>query len=481
MSAAPGLGPATPASVSPEYSPAGDPFAAIEAKYDRYAPAALPGQPGLGRPLLLTLWAYPLWWALGLQMFAWPLASAVMLVRLFLNRAQVIVPRGFGLWLLFLCWTVLGVAMLDSADRLAAWGYREMLYVAATALLIALVNLDEEDLPTPRLARALVGLWYATVVAGFIGIVAPGLSFRSLAEHALPSSLTGIAFVHDQIHPRFGDQAEFLGTVRPAALYSYTNSWGAALAMLTPLAIYGLTFIRSHAARVTFWVTAAASLVPIIVSVNRGLWVGVLVAAVVVAVRSAIARRPGLLLGILAAMLTLFAAVWFTPLRDVVIDRLNKPNVSTRETLVSASLHLLKQSPLIGYGAPVSITDLADSNDVSVGTHGQLWTLLVSHGVPGTAFYFGFFLVILFATWRIRPAAWWAHAGIVVFVTQAPFYNALPVPLMLAMVASAICLRERSRTRGSSLPAYQQSFRSRSAATDPSRTRLVLPDRRLSL
>jgi len=402
-----------------------------------------------GLPLVAVFWGYPVLWLMGVQVAAWPLVAVLLVVWTLAHRSRVLVPRGFGVWALFLGWTVVSSVTLGSPDRIVAWGYREMLYLAATGILVFLVNATEADLSTRAIGRMLIALWVATVIGGVIGIAAPSLQITSLAGIVLPNSISSIPFVADQITPRFGEEAQFLQTVRPAALYGYTNSWGAALAMLTPLALYARRFLVSPLARTLFWVLVAVSLIPIVVSVNRGLWIGLAVAALTVAIRAAVARRPGPLLGVVGAATTLGLTVWFSPLRAVIEARLNRPNTGTRETLAASSLELVARSPVLGYGAPVSVEALDNSNDVSVGTHGQLWTLLVSHGVPGATFYFAFLVFALYVTWRIPARAWWAQASIVVFATQAPFYNAIPVPMVLTMVAIAICLRERASARAS--------------------------------
>ena len=50
---------------------------------------------------------------------------------------------------------------------------------------------------------------------------------------------------------------------------------------------------------------------------------------------------------------------------------------------------------MLGFGTPVADEYLADSNSVSVGTHGQLWTLLVSNGYVATGLYLLFLVVVL--------------------------------------------------------------------------------------
>src|SRR4051812_45095014 len=73
-----------------------------------------PAPGGLGRPgwpLTALLVLYPLWWALGMGTLAVFLLAVPMALHLW-RRRPVIVPPGFGIWLLFLVWVVASTIML---------------------------------------------------------------------------------------------------------------------------------------------------------------------------------------------------------------------------------------------------------------------------------------------------------------------------------------------------------------------------------
>lgn len=396
----------------------------------------------IGWPLIALVHGYVLVWLLGLQEFAWPFIGLALGFWVVSHRRMIVVPAGFGIWMLFLGWTVVSAVMLVGLDRIAAWGYRESMYFSATLLLLFFVNVSEKELPTRTISRMILSLWMVTIAGGYLGITFPDTQITSLAEVLLPESVRQIGFVISAVDPRLGSTAEFLGVPRPIMPFSYTNQWGAALGILTPLAMFARYDLRSRWAANGFWVLLLASVVPVIVSVNRGLWVSLCAVAVLFLLRSGLGGRFATTVVGLVVLTAGAAIVWFTPLRDVVIGRLETPNTGTRETLAGAAVNLTAESPLIGFGAPVQETFMADTNDVSVGTHGQLWTLLVSHGIPGAAFFIGFFLIRALAALQASARGWWAAIAIFVFLIQMPFYNALPVPLMLAMIAIALCMRD---------------------------------------
>ena len=86
------------------------------------------------------------------------------------------------------------------------------------------------------------------------------------------------------VHPSLS-QAQALGGVsaighaitRPAAPFAYTNWWGANYAFLLPFVVLAMRWARSRLVRVSLAGLLLVSLVPFIVSVNRGAWLSVVV------------------------------------------------------------------------------------------------------------------------------------------------------------------------------------------------------------
>src|SRR5687768_6190098 len=64
-------------------------------------------------PLTALFLGVPIWWVAGLGDMVFPLFGAIMLVLLG-RRGGVEVPRGFGLWLLFLLWMGFSAIQLDT-------------------------------------------------------------------------------------------------------------------------------------------------------------------------------------------------------------------------------------------------------------------------------------------------------------------------------------------------------------------------------
>src|SRR5512139_1717747 len=149
-------------------------------------------------PLVVLLCGLPLWWVLGLFSVAPLLASIPMAMQLW-RLPTVHLPRGFGWWLLFLVWVVLGFGVLGAvapgsvadggSGRLLVFGYRLWWYAACTVVLLWITNLSREVLPDRRVLQLGACAFVVTALGGLLGVLRPELEFRSLVEFVLPGAL----------------------------------------------------------------------------------------------------------------------------------------------------------------------------------------------------------------------------------------------------------------------------------------------------
>ena len=90
------------------------------------------------------------------------------------------------------------------------------------------------------------------------------------------------------------------------------------------------------------------------------------------------------------------------------------------------------------------------TNKASVGTHGQLWTILVSQGIPGLLLFLAWFTYSLVQTGRRLPRGWggdmycrfWANVAIFAALSEVVYYEWLPWGLFVVMAAVAVGWRE---------------------------------------
>lgn len=422
----------------------------VPAAAGRHLPAAW--------PFYGLIVGFPLWWALGFGAFVWQLFALPMLAQL-IRRRGVRLPRGFGIWCIFVLW-VLGSGLSLSTEQhvVLAYLYRLSLYLSATVLLVYLFNLTKRELPTRAAVYTMAFFWAVVVLGGYAGLLLPNRSFTSVLELVLPKGLTANAFVHSMVHPGFSDTSTLLGFAvpRPKAPFNYTNEWGANLALLTPFFLVALGWLRRRGQRILGAAALLLAAVPVVESLNRGLWLSLGVAGSYLAVRLALrGDTRALTVGAVALAIGLVILV-FSPLGTVVNDRLfvTKANTADRAALYQSATQSALSSPLLGHGAPQPNT--SNIAGPSVGTHGELWTLAVSQGIPGTLLFVAFLADQVRRSRRCSTRALWLHAAILIGLVQLPFYNSLPAQLHIVMVAVVLCQRdvfERSRGRPATGPA----------------------------
>ena len=396
-----------------------------------------------GWPLYVLFLGYPLWWALGLNAFLWTIVGAVTLGVLALRKG-LRAPRGFWIWGLFLAWVLLSSTQLDSQERWMAFGYRASAYLSATILFLYIFNTSKDRLPTGRILTILGVFWMMVVIGGYLGMMFPGVGWHSPMERFLPDRLLDNELVRQLFRPGFADASEFLGFYqpRPAAPFTWANEWGANLAILTPIVIATWATKRSRVWNGLTKLLLIAAVVPMIGSLNRGLWLSLGVGIVYGAVRLAFGGSVRALASTLALVAVASALIYFTPLGSVGAQRIATPHSNdTRSALYEEATERALERPLTGWGGPRA--SLKNPNLPSVGTHGQLWLVLVSQGLPGAALFVGWYVFVLMRSRRGVPGyGIWLHVVLVVACIQLPFYEHLPVHIQTTMVVSAVILRE---------------------------------------
>jgi polysaccharide biosynthesis protein PslJ len=455
------------------------------------APAGRPQQPPSGGrwlarhpewPVVALLAGYPLWWALGVADFAWigfavPMAGRMLAWRLHRSR-PVRLPPGMGLWAVFLLFTVAGIVVLSltapgtlpspMSHRAVSWTVRTGSYLALTVLLLYVGNLTEAELPRRRLA-GLIGVLalYATVL-GVAAMALPEFSFTSPAELVLPAGIRSNTFIQASMHPALAQIQDVFGTPggqsRPKAPFDYTNIWGECLTLSLPwllLAVRGRGQGRDRRGRLISGVVLAAALIVLVDSLNRGVWLGVLVAVAYLAVRLAARGRLTLLGGMAAGLAALAVLVLVSPLHGVISQRLaNGKSNTIRMTLSTQAVEDALASPVLGYGDTRQRQGSANSISIGptpacpqcgqqqVGSTGQLWLLLITSGFAGTLLYVAFFARL---TWEFRrdPTPYGLAGGMVLLLSffYLPTYDALPAPLGITILSVALLWRSDQNLR----------------------------------
>ncbi len=394
----------------------------------------LPTWPFVG----LITW-YPLWFLTGFAGFAWVFFTVPMLFSL-MRRSAPLVPRYSWLWLIFLAAVFGSVFSIDEIPRLSGWFLRALYYVGAGVFVVYLLN-GGSSLTTAKIIRSFTWLWIVAVGGGFLAFVVGSFSYRAPVGYFIPGALLENDLIYTMVTPSFADVQDIVGfpVPRPKAPFPYTNSWGSMMALLTPFALMSLRESNAGFSPRTLRLILAASVVPMVVSLNRGLWLSLGIGLIYAAIRFGLGGEGRMLKGLLWGAMALAAVLVFTPLGDLISQRLSTghSNADRFELATDAIVGTLER-PVLGWGAPRP----NDRNLPSVGTHGQLWFIMFSHGFVGAISYVGFLVAQFFQTMRQRSATgMWAHIVILIGMSQMLYYLQVPHQMFTIMAAIALAIR----------------------------------------
>jgi len=399
-----------------------------------------------------------------------------MTMRLFAWRAEgrrlLRLPPGFSLWLLFLICMLAGAATLGLTapgtiasplgNRIISFGDRGASYLAVTVLLVFAGNLTEFEMPRRRLAwlLGLVGIY--AIIGGFAGIVMPRFQFTSPLALVMPKSFQHNTLVQSMLHPGLSQVQGVLGEAegRPKAPFDYTDSWGESLTILLPWLLVAWSATRRQWRKAL--VVTALALVPLIYSLDRGVWIGMAVSVCYLALRFAARGRLGLLTVIGSGVAVVGILILVSPLHSLISGRISSQQNSNT---IRASLNTLAvrdglASPLIGYGderhqqgsaASIAVGPTANCptcGEAEAGSTGQFWLLLVCDGLLGTVLYFSFFA---YGLWHYRrDMTPYGLAGVLVLLLSFVYmftYEAVVAPLAFTMLAYALLWRNDLQLR----------------------------------
>lgn len=413
---------------------------------------------GLPRwPLTLSFAGFPLWWLLGPGEFAWVPFAGVM--ALYLGRQRrVRVPKWFGIWLLFLAWLVFSGIGVDSPGRMLGFVYRAARYVGATIFFIYVYN-ARTTLTARYVAGILTVFWLVVTVGGYAGLFFPLFQVKTALSFVMPASLASNELVGEMIIRRvtqFDPHAFSATTPRPSAPFLYTNGWGNAYSLLMPIVLAYLSMVRRE--RKFWWLLLAvpASAVPALLTLNRGMFLGLAVAFVYAAVRFTLLGRIRAVVSLAAVVAVLALVAVQLPVAQSLADRLaTSSTTQDRYSLYVETFRRTLESPLFGFGAP---RPSVQAGLPSAGTQGQIWMLMFSHGFPAVALFFGWLTAVFLQTLRQRSVVGIAaNTTLLVLMVESLYYGVVPVGLTIALLVAAVALRPPTHEDRAPLPGVVSS------------------------
>ena len=397
-------------------------------------------------PLVVLFAAFPVWWALGVSAFTWIIVAIPVAASLIWRR------QGQDSCRLH---PVAGVRQLGAAVRASAEQRHQDRHIFLPDCYLcrgrSSVRLYLQPAPLKlldtKILRILTVFWMIVVVGGYLGILVGSHTFTAPFEILLPHGLRSQPFVRELVQPVFVDTRASLGSLpfpRPAAPFAYSNYWGGNMAVLTPVAIAAAIAAGRGARRKVIVGMLIASVVPMVISLNRGMFISLGIGVVYVAFRLALRGRFASLGSLLGAAALITVILVATPLGHLLTATFTSSNHGHSDaTRISASQMALegaRQSPIFGHGEPTQVT--SQGQQPPIGTQGQLWTVLYSNGFPAAIFFVGFLVAVLWQTRRARGmTGLWLHTVPLVALPQIIAYGWLPVELQVVMVTAALAYR----------------------------------------
>lgn len=393
-------------------------------------------------PFHIAFAGYFLWWLLGPGDMIWPVAAVIM-ASYWVGARGFEFPRGALIWGLFLVWVIASLSMIDSTGRMVGALYRFVLLLAATAFGLHVYN-ARRSLSLRAISAAMTLFLLAVTLGGFLAMAQPDLVIRTPMAYVLPSSLLNNELVQDMAIRRttqFDPTLLVQGEPRPSAPFLYANTWGNVFSLILPMSLLHarIEWDQRSPWRWPVTVLCVLSTIPAVYTLNRGMFVGLGVVALWVAVQSLREGRwKGIVIG--AGLLVIAAAVWVvSPAGTAFFERLETTKSTVdRFSLYYMTLDDLSRSPLLGFGAP---RPSPYPWLPSLGTQGQFWTVIFSHGYIGAALFMGFFVLSTAVAFRRTDLAGSVYAGVVLATIVETMYYGMTTGLFVTFVAIGVLAR----------------------------------------
>ncbi len=365
----------------------------------------------------------PLWWMLGAFYLGWSFFGIVLLAFL-VARGRIALPIGTACWLLFLALVLLSASRIDRASAYLTFGLRFGFLLTALVVCVYVYNLAREGTPWHQVLRPLGLYWLGVVALGWLGVLWPTLSITTPVEMLLPAGVSQERYIQALTHVRANEFNAWSANpiYRTAAPYPYTNNWGTAYAVLVCCVLAYLASVRTGKFRIILLVSLPLSLVPAFMTLNRGMFLGLGAGLLYLGLRALVRGDARLITSIVGLMALVWVVSLVVPVQELISNRVNSTDTNIdRLDLYVRTWDAVRQSPLLGYGAPKSVdTSLAEE---PLGTQGMVWQVLYSHGIPALlAFLCWLAYVARRLSAAVSPAGQWLSAIPVIALVVIPVY-----------------------------------------------------------
>jgi hypothetical protein len=385
----------------------------------------------------------PVFWLMGLGAFIWPMAALPLLIWVLLHPGLKRPPT-VAAFAVYVAWSAFSLIRVDRLTRAISFGFRYAVFI--TALCLAYYVYNERRVSRATFIDWVAMLWIWAIIGGYLGLIFPyaRLPFTP-ASLLLPQSITSDDFVTHLVRPRFAQVQNVFGVPipRPTTLFAFTNEWGANVGLLTPFFVAATLYSNNTRRRRAGMFGLLIAIPPMILSVNRGLWLSMGAIVALVAVRSFVAGRTAPLKMLAFGIVVIGALLIATPVGDVVTGRLSESDAGARAGIYAEAWAGAKESPILGWGSP---RPSVNPYSPPVGTHGHLWYTMFAHGLVALALYMAWMSWTMYRVIHRHDPVSIALASVVfVGALQMFFYNAFPSPLPIILIAIGLIYRDDRR------------------------------------
>lgn len=385
--------------------------------------------------------AFPVLWVLGFG-FLYPALVGLCMLGVLLSQRWVLLPRGWFIWAAYLVFMIVSAVQVDTMGRMVGLGFRVMLILAGTVVMLYIFSASPGSVTVRHVYAALAGYWAFLIIGGWLGVLFPDVVLTTPAASVLPGALTENELVGDMVRPAFAEIQQPWGAQeafsRPAAPFPGSNGWGTNFALLAPMMLRYITMLRG-APRIGLIALSLAGLVPAAATLNRGMMLGLVVGLVYGLIHAAFQGRWGQVRALAVVGLAGGVVAVAGGVVGAIVQRTEvSDSTQGRADIYTEAFDRTLDSPLLGYGAPRNSYLL----DISVGTQGQAWNVLFSHGFIALALHVAFLLWLVWAGRRARPPADAAHVTVVVGAVLFWIYGFGGAQFLVLMAAAGLSLRD---------------------------------------
>lgn len=392
-------------------------------------------------PLYVPFALMPLWWVAGGLYLFWPL-FALLLAAVLLTHGRVTTPTGTVTWLVLIAVILVSATRMDRITGFFMFGVRLAFIVGALLVYLYVYHALRGGAPWERLFRPLMWYWLGMVALGWIGVFSPRFAITTPVEILLPDSLASDRAMQALVHSHateFNPQSRN-PYFRTAAPYPYTNNWGTGFAVLVPCVIAYLSSVRRGRLRTVVLISLPFALIPAFLTLNRGMFIGLGAGLLYLAGRALMRGDVRLIASIAGVAVLAGIATLIIPVDDLIMNRVeNTDSTTDRADLYRQTLAATIDSPLLGYGAPRMVDTTTASEPL--GTQGQVWLMMYSHGVPALLLFLFFFVLLAWRTGAAvtAPGRWLSTVPVIALVVT-PFYGFSDVNLTLMFYAIGLAV-----------------------------------------